>query len=83
MQITYKTEQVCAKEIKIEWEGDVVKHVEFVGGCPGNALGIVHLVKDKPAREIIEKLQGIECRHRSTSCPDQLAKALEEHVHQL
>lgn len=78
MKITYKTEQVCAKEIKIELEGNVVKDVEFVGGCPGNALGMVELVKGMEIESVIEKLQGILCRHRDTSCPDQLAKALRE-----
>jgi len=76
MKITYKTEQVCASEIKFELEGTIVKNVEFVGGCPGNALGIVHLVQGMAINDVIEKLEGILCRHRNTSCPDQLTKAL-------
>jgi uncharacterized protein (TIGR03905 family) len=80
MKITYKTEQVCAKEINFELEGNVVKDVEFVGGCPGNALGIVQLVQGMEVESVIEKLQGISCRHRDTSCPDQLAKALKEQI---
>lgn len=77
MKMTYiPTEQVCAKEIKFQLKDQVVVDVEFVGGCPGNALGLVNLVKGMEIDEVIEKLSGILCRHRPTSCPDQLAKAL-------
>jgi len=79
-KISYKPEQVCAKEINFELDGNTVTNVEFVGGCPGNALGLVNLVKGMEVDEVIEKLQGISCRHRTTSCPDQLAKALREHT---
>ena len=77
---SYKPEQVCAKEINFELEGSVVTEVEFVGGCPGNAVGLVNLVKGMEVDDVIEKLQGITCRHLVTSCPDQLAKALREHT---
>jgi len=79
-KISYKPEQVCAKEINFELDGNVVTNVEFVGGCPGNALGLVNLVEGMKSSDVIEKLQGITCRHRDTSCPDQLAKALRENV---
>ena len=79
-KISYKPEQVCAKEINFELDGSTITNVEFVGGCPGNALGLVSLVKGMEVNEVIEKLQGISCRHRDTSCPDQLAKALSEHA---
>jgi len=78
MKKIYKPDEVCAKEIHFELEGNVVKDVEFVGGCPGNALGLVQMVKGQEVESVIDKLQGILCRHRSTSCPDQLAKALKE-----
>jgi len=78
-KVSYKPEQVCAKEINFELDGNVVTNVEFVGGCPGNALGLVNLVKGMDVDHVVEKLQGILCRHRTTSCPDQLAKALREH----
>lgn len=78
MKITYKPSEVCAKEINFELEGNIVKDVEFVGGCPGNALGLVQLVKGMEVESVVDRLQGILCRHRSTSCPDQLAKALKE-----
>jgi len=80
MKVTYKPEQVCAQEINFELDGNIVTNVEFVGGCPGNALGLVNLVKGMEIETVIEKLQGILCRHRETSCPDQLAKALGKHV---
>jgi len=80
MKVTYKPDEVCAKEIHFELDGNIIKDVEFVGGCPGNALGLVQLVKGMEAESVIDRLQGILCRHRSTSCPDQLAKALKEQI---
>lgn len=73
---TYKTKGVCASVINIDIQDNIIKSVEFIGGCPGNLLGITHLVKDMPVDEVIEKLQGIDCRGKNTSCPDQLSKAL-------
>ena len=60
---SYKTSGVCSSTINIDTEDNIVKSVEFVGGCAGNLLGI-------------GKLHGIDCRNRGTSCPDQLSKAL-------
>jgi len=80
MKVTYKPDQVCAKEINFELDGNVVTNVEFVGGCPGNALGLISLVKGMEVEDVITKLEGILCRERETSCPDQLAKALREHA---
>jgi len=80
MKVTYKPDQVCAQEINFELDGNIVTDVEFIGGCPGNALGLVSLVKGMEIDAVIEKLQGILCRQRETSCPDQLAKALCKHV---
>lgn len=80
VRVTYKPEHVCAKEINFELNGNIVTDVEFVGGCPGNALGLVSLVKGMEINAVIAKLEGILCRHRDTSCPDQLAKALREHL---
>lgn len=80
MDITYKTKGVCAKEIQITLEGNLVKQVNFIGGCPGNATGVAKLVAGREMTEVIERLQGIPCRHRSTSCPDQLALALKEQL---
>ena len=69
---------VCARRIKITLDGDTVKEIAFLGGCAGNTQGISALVKDMPAQEVINRLSGIRCGFKSTSCPDQLAKALTE-----
>lgn len=73
----YYTNGVCSKEINIELEGDTIKEVEFVSGCPGNLIGISQLVKGMKVQEAITKLKGIKCGSKNTSCPDQLALALE------
>jgi uncharacterized protein (TIGR03905 family) len=73
---SYKTKGTCAREIKYEIENDTLKNVEFVSGCPGNLLGIQALVEGLTIDEVIEKFDGIGCGSKTTSCPDQLAKAL-------
>lgn len=75
---TYKTQGVCAKEIKFNIENDKITEVSFVGGCNGNLSGISSLCKGLNTKEVIEKLEGINCGSRGTSCPDQFAKALKE-----
>jgi len=72
----YKTEGVCAREIRYNVEDQTVKEVEFVGGCPGNAMGISRLVEGMALDDVIERLSGIKCGNKDTSCPDQLAKLL-------
>jgi uncharacterized protein (TIGR03905 family) len=76
----YKTSGVCSREISIEIEEatEVVKSVHFLGGCNGNASGISRLVVGMTVDEVIQKLEGIHCDMRPTSCPDQLAKALKK-----
>ena len=78
MKISYKTKGVCSSTINIEVEDGLVKDVSFVGGCNGNLKGISTLVKGLKVEDVIEKLKGIECGMKGTSCPAQLAKALEE-----
>ncbi len=78
MQYVYTPHGVCPRQIIIETDGDIVKKVQFVGGCSGNTQGIAALVKDMPIDEVIEKLEHIRCGNRPTSCPDQLAQALKE-----
>lgn len=73
----FKTSGVCAKEIHIEIESGIIKDVNFISGCAGNLLGIKSLVQNKPVEEVIQTLKGIQCGSKSTSCPDQLALALE------
>lgn len=74
----YKTSGVCATEIHVDVENNIIKSVEFVRGCPGNLFGISNLVKGMNIDDAISKLKGIKCGNKSTSCPDQLSKALEE-----
>ena len=76
----YDTKGVCAKNIEFEIEGDIVKSVKFNGGCNGNLKGIATLVEGLKVEEVIKKLKGLTCGNKSTSCPDQLAKALENEV---
>ncbi len=73
-----ETNGVCAKKIKFDIENDKIKSVEFVGGCAGNANGLSSLLVGYDVNEVIERLSGIKCGIRNTSCPDQLAKALIE-----
>lgn len=74
--IVYKTKGTCSREIHIDLEGDVIAKVTFVGGCPGNTLGVSALVVGMRVEEAISRLEGIRCGAKSTSCPDQLALAL-------
>ena len=73
----YKTQGTCASAIDIEVEGNIIKSVAFTGGCNGNLQGISALVKDMTMEEAIKRLKGIRCGFKNTSCPDQLAQALE------
>lgn len=72
----YKTSGVCSTEIHIDVKDDKIENVNFVRGCAGNLLGISSLVKCMNINDAIDKLQGIQCGSKGTSCPDQLAKAL-------
>lgn len=67
---------VCSQKITFELDGDIVKNVKFTGGCNGNLKGIGALVEGMKKDEVIEKLSGIRCGFKRTSCPDQLARAL-------
>lgn len=77
MKFTYKTTGTCSKQIEIELENDTIKNVKFSGGCSGNTQGLSAMVKGLNTDDVILKLKGIKCANKSTSCPDQLAKALE------
>ncbi len=79
-KITYRPQGVCAKVIQISLDGDKIDKVIFIGGCQGNAGGISALVKGLTIQEAIEKLEGIQCGNKGTSCPDQFAKALKEYL---
>lgn len=73
---TYQTQGVCAKYINVELDGDVVKEVQFAGGCPGNLLAIPKLVKGHTVDEVAALLEGNKCGNKPTSCPDQMVKAM-------
>lgn len=78
--ITYATKGTCSRQIDIDVNDDgVVELVKFTGGCSGNTQGVAALVRGMHIDEAIERLEGIKCGPRSTSCPDQLSKALSEY----
>lgn len=76
--MVYQPKGVCSKAIDVEVEGDVIKSVKFTGGCNGNLQGISSLVAGMKVKDAIDKLRGIKCGIKNTSCPDQLACALQE-----
>lgn len=79
MKKVYNTKGTCARQILLDINDDeTINSVEFVGGCNGNLQGISALVKGKKIDEVISSLKGIDCNFKGTSCPDQLAKALQE-----
>ncbi|MCF0190664.1 MAG: TIGR03905 family TSCPD domain-containing protein [Marinilabiliaceae bacterium] len=78
MTYKYKTSGTCSQEITIVVENDTIQEVAFIGGCHGNLQGVSRLVAGMKVTEVIERLKGIKCGYKSTSCPDQLAIALEE-----
>ena len=73
----YKTSGTCSSAINLEVEGDIIKSVSFTGGCNGNLQGISRLVEGMKVEDAISRLKGIRCGFKNTSCPDQLARALE------
>lgn len=77
-KITHACEGTCSRQIEIEVEDGIVRSVAFTGGCHGNQQGITELVRGMKAAEAVARLEGIDCRGRGTSCPDQLAKALKK-----
>ena len=74
--IEYKTSGTCSRAIIMDVENDVITDCKFVGGCAGNTQGVAALVRGMKVDEAIERLGGIKCGFKSTSCPDQLARAL-------
>lgn len=78
MKYTYIPHGVCSRQIEIEVENETVKKLKVIGGCNGNLQGIAKLVQGMKVKEVIEKLKGIDCGGKGTSCPDQIAKALEQ-----
>ena len=83
MRYTYYPQGTCSSQIDIEMTDDgIINDVQFTGGCHGNLQGISTLVRGMKADAVISKLQGIRCGYKGTSCPDQLAIALHQAIHQ-
>ena len=76
--MTYQTHGTCSQAINIDVKDGIIESVQFIGGCNGNTKGISALVKGMPVEEAIRRLKGITCGMKPTSCPDQLARALEK-----
>ena len=76
MSHSFKMHGTCATEVKFKIEEGLVREVRFLGGCDGNLKAVMRLVEGRPAGEVAEMLSGIRCGRKSTSCPDQLAKAI-------
>lgn len=80
-ELVYPTQGTCSKAIRIVIDdNEIVESVEFLGGCMGNTRGIMSLVKGMPAQHVIDRLKGITCGMKPTSCPDQLAVALSQMI---
>lgn len=76
MTLRFKPKGVCSREMIVNWEGDTITSVDVVGGCSGNLQGISRLVAGMKLDDAIERMAGIRCGGKATSCPDQLSQAL-------
>ena len=79
MEYIYNPQGVCSMRMIFDIENNIVKSLKIIGGCPGNTVGVSKLVEGKNIAEIIQLLKGIQCGNKGTSCPDQIAEALEEY----
>lgn len=77
MKYTYKPKNVCSQQFIAEIEGDTIKQFQIIGGCAGNTQAVCRLIQGQTIDWAIERLKGIDCRGRGTSCPDQVAQFLE------
>lgn len=78
MEYIFKPHGVCSREMRVEIDDGIIRRVEVKGGCDGNLKGISKLLVGMPAKEAAERLSGIRCGFKNTSCPDQLSKAIME-----
>ena len=78
MEYRYKPQGVCSAEMIFEIDNGIIKKLKIIGGCPGNTIGVSKLIENKQIDEVIQLLKGIPCGVKGTSCPDQVARALEE-----
>ena len=79
MKYIYEPQGVCSMQMIFDIDGNTVKDLQIIGGCPGNTVGVSRLVVGKSVDEVIKMLEGIECGTKGTSCPDQIAEALKEY----
>lgn len=77
MKYIYKPKGICATQFEFDIENNIIKSLKITNGCPGNTQGISRLIVNHSIDEIIQLFKGIDCRNRGTSCPDQIAIALE------
>ncbi|MDO4632297.1 MAG: TIGR03905 family TSCPD domain-containing protein [Eubacteriales bacterium] len=75
----HKNKGVCSSAVQFNVENGTVKNVQFFGGCAGNTAGICRLVEGMQVEDVIQRLDGVKCGMRPTSCPDQLARALKDY----
>ena len=80
--MTYKTKGVCSSQITFDIVDNKVHNVQFTGGCNGNTQGVAALIEGMDVNEVIQRMEGIRCGFRPTSCPDQLAQALKAAISQ-
>ena len=80
MNYIYNPSGVCSRQFNFEIEGDVIKSLSVIGGCNGNLKGISSLLVGMKVEDVIEKIKGIKCGFKDTSCPDQIAIALEKYL---
>ncbi len=78
MQYKFRPEGVCSQEMMVDIENGIIKNARIIGGCAGNTVGLTNLLIGMTVEEAIKRLKGIPCGYRTTSCPDQMAKGLEE-----
>jgi uncharacterized protein (TIGR03905 family) len=78
--ITYTPTGVCSRKIEIDIDDGIITRVQFTGGCNGNTKGVSALAVGMKVEDVIERLEGLDCNGRGTSCPDQLAKALKANI---
>ena len=71
---------VCSSDIDVEVDNGIIRKIEFTGGCHGNLQGVAKLAENRPVEEVISLLKGIRCNGKPTSCPDQLAAALQKYL---
>ena len=83
MTITYRPKGVCSRLMRVEVENGIIRKVEVQGGCSGNLQGISRLLVGMPVQQAIERLEGVRCGLKPTSCPDQIAEALSEYARKL